>query len=232
LVWYQHGVRILAMFAAMALCVMGCGGPSGPSSSVTGVPSASTVAINPARIDRVRGDLPQGYEVTEVATRIAPFAQWGFGAGWTADPPQCGVLADPLATLAEPATSKGWSASGPGGIVYAVVAASPPEPVRLDPAVVTDCAQWAVSGGRTTGSVAATTGPTIDGAATVAMSTAITTVVEGGTETHSHADTVTAYVDDYVVFVTVVTDPGSPNPQLGQDFAATLLTKSVAALRG
>jgi hypothetical protein len=173
--------------------------------------------------------MPPGYEITDVADRIAPVAQWGFGVGWTAEPPQCAVLADPVAA---PATSKGWSASGPGGIVYAVVAGSPPQPARLDPAIVGECGSWKLSGGRTSGAVTATTGPEIAGAVTVAMSTAAATVVEGGMETHAHADTVTAFVDDYVVFVTVVTDPGSPNPQLGQDFAATLLTKSVAGLRG
>ncbi|MBW8711263.1 MAG: DUF5642 family protein, partial [Mycobacterium sp.] len=54
----------------------------------------------------------------------------------------------------------------------------------------------------------------------------------GGTETRSHADTFTAYLGDYVTFVTVVSDPGSPNPALGQDFAADLLVKTVSALRG
>lgn len=64
------------------------------------------------------------------------------------------------------------------------------------------------------------------------MATATTTVVEGGTETRSHADTFTAYLGDYVAFVAVVTDPGSPNPALGQEFAAQLLVKTVSALRG
>ena len=64
------------------------------------------------------------------------------------------------------------------------------------------------------------------------LSTATTTVVEGGTETRSHADTFIAYLGDYVAFVTVVTDPGSPDPALGQDFAAELLVKTVSALRG
>ena len=74
--------------------------------------------------------------------------------------------------------------------------------------------------------------PTIDGAATVGLSTTTTTTVEGGTETHSDADTFTAYLGDYVAFVTVVSDPGAPNPPLGQDFAADLLVKTVSALRG
>ena len=73
--------------------------------------------------------------------------------------------------------------------------------------------------------------PAVDDAATVGLSTTATTVVEGGTETHSHADTFTAYLGEYVAFITVVTDPGSPNPSLGQDFAADLLVKAVGALR-
>ena len=89
-----------------------------------------------------------------------------------------------------------------------------------------------MSAGRTSGSVALVAAPEIDGAATVGMDATATTDVEGGTETHSHADTFTAYLGDYVAFVTVVTDPGSPNPALGQDFAAELLVKTVSALRG
>jgi hypothetical protein len=64
------------------------------------------------------------------------------------------------------------------------------------------------------------------------MTIASTTVVEGGTVTHSHADSFTAYLGDYVVMITVVTDPGTPNPALGEDFAAGLLVKTVSALRG
>lgn len=227
--WYQHGVRIGAMFAVAAVVVAGCGERPAPSTSVTPVPSASYARVDPARIDRVRADLPDGYEVADIARRIAPVALWGFGADWIADPPRCGVLGDPVA---ESATTSGWSGSGPGGIVYAVVAGSPAQSVWLDTAVIAECGQWTVSGGRTNAHVTLTTAPAIDGAATVAMATATTTFVEGGTETHSHADTVTAYLDDYVASVTVVTDPGSPNPQLGQDFAAALMVKTVSALRG
>lgn len=227
--WYQHGVRIVSMFAVAAFAVLGCGGGTSSPSSVTSVPSATPAAVDPVRIDRARGALPEGYEVGDIAGRLAPFAQWGFGEGRTAEPVQCAVLADPVP---DAATSHGWSASGPGGIVYAAVVGSPPQPARLDPAVLADCATWTLSGGRTAGSVAASAGPAVDAAETVTMSIAATTVVEGGTETHAHAETVTAYLDDYVVVVTVVTDPGSPNPQLGQDFATRLMTTSVAELRG
>ena len=184
---------------------------------------------NPAYVARTRAELPAGYEVADFSGTPAPAALWGFGAGWAAEPPQCGALADPVV---DAVTTRGWSGSGPGGTVYAVVAGSPPNPVSLDPVVVEDCGQWTLTAGHTSGSITAVPAPAIDGAATIGMATASTTVVEGGTETHSHADTAMAYVGDYVVFVTVVTDPGSPNPALGQDFAAALLVKTVSALRG
>jgi hypothetical protein len=62
------------------------------------------------------------------------------------------------------------------------------------------------------------------------MSTAVTTVVEGGTETRSRADTFIAYLGGYVCFVLLVTDPGSPAP-LQPGFAAELLIEVVSALR-
>jgi hypothetical protein len=174
----------------------------------------------------VRTELPHGYEVAALSGPAAPVALWGLGSTWTADPPPCGALADPASGAA---TTRGWSASGAGGIVYAVVAASTATP---DPALIDDCGQWTVSAGHTGASVGFVPAPTIDGAATVGLSTATTTVVEGGTETHSHAATFTAYLGGYVAFVTVVSDPGSPNPALGQQFASDLLVKTVSALRG
>ena len=211
------------MFAVVAFAVVSCGAPSGPSS--TAPPTPSVASVNPARIDRARADLPDGYEVTDAVGRISPVAYWGLGVQWTADPPQCGALADPFV---DGNSARGWSGSGEGGTVHAAVAPGP----TLDQALLTDCGRWTVSAGRTSGNVTLAPAPTIDGALTVALATATTTVVEGGTEIHSHADTITAYLGDYVAFVTVVTDPGSPNPQLGQDFAAGLIAKTVSALRG
>jgi Domain of unknown function (DUF5642) len=207
------------MFAVVALGAAACSAPPAPSPNT---PPPSEAQVNPARIDRARDHLPDGYEVADVAGRVAPVALWGFGAEWTADPPQCGMLADPVLV-----DGRGWSASGPGGIVYAVAAdgGSP------DPALWSECGRWTLSGGRTSGDVTLRPAPTIEGAATVAMATSTTTVVEGGTETRSHADTATAYLNDYVVFVTVVTDPGSPNAQLGAEFADELMVKTVSALR-
>jgi hypothetical protein len=181
--------------------------------------------VNPARIDRARTDLPDGYEVADLVGPVAPTGLWGFGAPRSADPPQCGSLADPVV---DPASTRGWSGSGTGGIVYAVVATST---AGLDPAVAASCGQWTLSAGQAIGTVTMTAAPAIESAETVAMATATTTVVEGGTETRSHADTVTAYLDGHVAFVTVVTDPGSPHPQLGAEFANELIVKTVAALR-
>jgi hypothetical protein len=218
------GVRLFALLAALSLCVAAC--RETPSSAPPTATSGSSTQLNPARIERVRTELPSGYEVAGLPGRAAPVAFWGLGPDWTADPQRCGPLADPVAGGA---TTRGWSASGAGGIVYAVVAASA---ATLDPALIDECGQWTVSAGRTSGSVTLVAAPTIDGAATVGLSTTATTAVEGGTETHSHADTFTAYLGDFVAFITVVTDPGSPNPALGQDFATELLVKTVSALRG
>jgi Domain of unknown function (DUF5642) len=217
------GVRLFALFAVPVLFAAACGHSPPPAPSTA--TSVSSTQVNPARVDRVRGQLPSGYEFTPLTGRVAPVAFWGLAPDWTADPPRCGALADPVA---DATTTKGWSASGAGGIVYAVVAASKS---TLDPSLIDECGQWTVSAGHTSGSVTFVAAPAIHGAATVGLSTATTTVVEGGTETRSHGGTFTAYLAGYVAFVTVVTDPGSPNPSLGQDFAADLLVKTVAALR-
>jgi hypothetical protein len=217
-------VRLFALLAALSLCVAACA--QSPSSAPSTSTTTSSASVNPARIERVRTELPSGYEVAALSGRAAPVAFWGLGPDWTADPARCGALADPVP---DAGTTRGWSASGAGGIVYAVVAGST---ATLDPSLIDECGQWMVSAGHTGGTVAFVAAPAIDGVATIGLSTSTTTVVEGGTETHSHADTFTAYLGDYVAFVTVVSDPGSPNPPLGQEFAADLLVKTVSALRG
>ena len=174
----------------------------------------------------MRGELPDGYEVADIAGPVAPAGLWGFGAQWSVEPPRCGVLADPAVRARHDERLVGIRDRRHrlrrGGL----------DGRRLDPAVTAECGQWTLSAGRSSGSVTLTPAPTIDGAQTVAMATATSIVVEGGTATRSHADTVTAYLDDHVVFVTVVTDPGSQNPQLGADFVNALMVKTVTALRG
>jgi predicted small lipoprotein YifL len=228
---YQRDVRGLGLGEALvALCLLtACGQPGTPPAASTAPTSASKSQVNPARISRTRGDLPAGYEVADLSGPASPVAFWGFKPGWVTEPPQCGLLAGPVV---DEATTKGWSGSGPGGIVHAVVAGSPTAPVAFDPAVSADCGQWTVTSGNTTGTVNLVEAPAIEGAATIGMATVTKTVVEGGTETMSAAYTFSAYLDDYLAFVTVVTDPGSPNPPLGQEFAADLLVKTVSALRG
>jgi hypothetical protein len=212
------------------LCIFpACGAPATSTETSTAPTSATQPQVNPAKISRVRSELPAGYEVADIVGPASPVAFWGFKPGWVTEPPQCGALAGPLT---DDATTKGWSGSGPGGIVHATVTGSPASPVTLDPALPAECGQWTVMSGNTTGTVNLVDAPPIDGAATIGMDTRATTVVEGGTETTSAAFTFSAYFGDYLAFVTVVTDPGSPNPPLGQEFAADLLVKTVSALRG
>jgi len=220
-------VRVFAACAAAALCAA-CGASDAPRPTAgSPEPSSRPSAINLADVARVRGDLPAGYEIADLVGRAAPLAFWGFGPQWVADPPQCGALSDPSV---DGATIRGWSGSGPGGIVYVVAAASPG--TSLDPAVLGGCGTSTLTAGHTSGTVTTVEAPTIDAATTLGLHTETTTVVEGGTETHSHADTFTAYFEGYTAYVTVVTDPGSSGPVLDADFAAALLVKTVAALRG
>jgi hypothetical protein len=226
-VWYQQRVRAHAALLATALSVAACQNAAGPPAPVVPPPAAPrTLTVDPARIDRVRVDLPPGYEVGDLSGRVTPVALWGFGADWSADPSLCGVLADPVV---DPATARGWSGSGSGGIVYAVVAASA---AAAGPSPVPDCGQWSVAARHTTGNVTLVDAPAVPDATTVGMSSALTTVVEGGNETRTHADTFVAYLGDHLAFVTLVTDPGAPDPPLGADFAAGLLVNAVSALRG
>jgi hypothetical protein len=227
------GVRLRWFNVVVALCVAACASPPPvrPSTSVSPTsPSAQpALRVTPSSIHRLRGAFPPGYEVTDAAGSASPVGYWGFGAEWAAEPPQCGALAKPVANSAVP---EGLSGSGPGGIVYAIVAASPSGPLTLDPGLVAECGQWSMTAGRATATVDLIEAPTIDGIATLGMATATRTIVEGGTETDSQAHTFTAYLGDYLAFVAVITDPGSPHPPLPPEFAATLFVKAVATLRG
>jgi hypothetical protein len=219
-------VRHFAAVGAACLCLAACGTappsspPPEPSTTATG-----TGVIDPTRIDRARYELPPDYEVADVSGRVTPLAQWGFGAGVSAEPGVCARLADPPA---DPATVRGWSASGPGGIVYAVAAGGA---AGIDASLVGQCARWTMAAGPTTGTFDLVDAPAVAGAETVGMAADVLTVVEGGTETRSQVVTFIATEQGRLVYVTVVTDPGSPNAALGPGFAADLLTKTVAALR-
>lgn len=220
--WYHSFMRGYAICLGAVLVVAGCATPQ-PATPTSSSAIESSAVVNPAAVARVRSELPTGYEVGDLAEHAAPASFWGLKPHWIAEPTQCGALADPGAG----APVRGWSASGPGGIIYALVAG----PGVRSPAPE-GCTAWTLTGGRTTAAVNAVEPPAIADTPTVAMSTVATTVVEGGTETRSHADTVNAYLDSgYVASVTVVTDPGSALPALEPDVAARLLAQTVTAVR-
>ncbi|MGB0876295.1 MAG: DUF5642 family protein [Mycobacterium sp.] len=219
-------MRLLAVLA-LALLGTGCG-QSQQSVATSSAGEAVSRQIDPTRIDRARDQLPNGYEVAAYAGPPAPIALWSFGDEAVAEPSQCLALATPAV---DSATTRGWSASGPGGIVYAVVARSS-DPKAPDPALLARCEQWTLTSGRATGTVTAHPGPVVDAAQTVAMSTVVTIVVEGGTETRSRTETLVAYLTDYVCFVALITDPGSSSPTLGAVFATDLLKTALSAMRG
>jgi Domain of unknown function (DUF5642) len=224
-------VRRLALGIATVALVAGCSHParedpyrppggSGPRPTASG-------RINPDRINRIRGDLPREYEAGALAAPVYPPAgYWGFRSSWVADPQPCGRLA--TAGVSHDA-ARGLSASGPGGILYVAVI-DQPEAV-VDPALLAQCATWTISSEHSSGLVRLGDPPPVDHAQTTAMTAAIRTVVESGTETASLAYTYSAYADDHVVFVVLVTDPGAAVAPLDPQFAADLLVKAVAALR-
>ncbi|MGP4054032.1 DUF5642 family protein [Mycobacterium sp. 4D054] len=218
-------MRLFALFA-LALAGAACAAPPEPVPAPAPSPAVDHT-VNPARIDRARDRLPEDYEVTAYTGPPSPFAVWGLSDTPTVDPGHCAVLGAPAV---DPVTARGWSASGPGGIVYALVAGT----ADAAPAAPPDegCSQWTVASGHTTGVVTGVPGPDIPAARTVGMSSAATTVVEGGTETRTHAETFVAYLGDHICFVAVLTDPGSPHPVLSRDFASGLLAETVSALRG
>ena len=173
--------------------------------------------------------LPEGYEVTPYTGGPTATALWGLREPAQADPPQCAELSAPTV---DAASARGWSASGPGGIAYAVVVADPAGAPPGAEQAMADCPGWTVSSGPTTATVTQVPGPVIDAARTMGMRSEATTVVEGGTETRSHADTFVAYLQGWVCLVALVTDPGAPHPALAPDFASDLLAETVSALRG
>lgn len=217
----------MAVTAAVAGCDARPDTP--PTNSPTTAEKSGAGPVNPLYIVRARAALPPGYE-TATISGAAPATFWGFGTAWTADPDHCAGLAAPAVDVGQ---AHGWSGSGPGGIVYAVVA---PTGAGLDPAVVDECREWTLTAGRTSGTVTLVDAPEIEDAATVGMTETAVTVVEGGSETHMRAETFTAYLGgqagDYTVSSTVVTDPGAPGPPLEPGFGAALLVKIVSALRG
>ncbi|UXA17158.1 DUF5642 family protein [Mycobacterium sp. SMC-4] len=216
-------MRWLAAWALVPLCVA-CGQTSSPQPDTSA--AVAVQPVNPARIDRARDLVPDGYEVARYSGPASPISLWGLRDAASADPPHCLALGAPTV---DPATVRGWSASGAGGIIYAVAAATPDRP---DAGLIGGCRDWQVTAAPSSATVTEIPAPAVDSAVVYGMSTQARTVVEGGTETGMHADTFVAYLDGHVCFVTVVTDPGAGHPALTPDDAADLLTETVAALRG
>jgi len=219
---YQQQMRALAWSAAVLLCAA-CGSTTPPTRPTT--PAAAKPA-DAAAIGRMRQHLPkdlQGYEFGALPAPAAPTTLWGMSAESAADPPDCAAL------VAAPADGvRGWSASGPGGIVYATAAPA----VAPAPELVGDCRSWTLSTDRARAAVDRTDAPQIAGARTLGMTAHIATSVENGAQTHSQATTLIAYVDALAVSVTMVTDPGAVVPPLPADLPATLLDAAVRSVRG
>lgn len=218
------------MFAAA------CAQPQPPAteqlSTASAAESPGVATVDPERIRRIRPELPDGYEVADVGGYASsPVAFWGLGRGWTSEPPQCAGLVDP----APDGPALGVSGSGAGGIIHVVVVTLGPTgqaPAGLDPVRLGECGHWTMTYGASSAQVDLVDAPVIDGAATLGTSSTIRNVVESGTETDSRADTFMAYVDEHVVFVTLVTDPGAVEPPLPAQYASDLLVKAVGTLRG
>ena len=213
-------MRVVASWLLVLLCAA-CG--QGGGASTSSVTTSSRVA-DPAGIDRIRSRLPAAYEIATLPKPPMPVTFWGFTAGWAPDPVPCGVLV----TVAAGVPVRGWSASGPGGIVYAL-AAPGAVPSRE---VIDECANWTLGGGRTTASVSVHDGPPVPDATTIAMTADIATRVENGTETRSHATTLIAYTDALAISVTVVTDPGAGGQPQQEQLPEQMLGAAVRAIRG
>ena len=215
-------MRALAWSAAVLLCAA-CGSTTPPTRPTT--PLAAKPA-DPAAIGRMRQHLPKdlrGYEFGALPAPAAPTTFWGMSAGSAADPADCAAL------VAAPADGvRGWSASGPGGIVYATAAPA----VAPAPELVGDCHSWTLSTDRARAAVDLTDAPQVADARTLRLTAHITTSVENGAQTHSQATTLIAYVDTLAVSVTMVTDPGAVAPPLPAELPATLLDALVRSVRG
>lgn len=211
------------------LLLTACAHSPAPSGTPAKSPTAHNTAVNPANIKRVVRELPPNYEVTTgIPGGASPRVIWSLEADARAKPPQCATLADP--GNGRDQSAQGFSGSGSGGIVDAVVVALP-GPVDLDRGVVAACGRWTMLDGHTSASVRLVDAPHIDGVETLGMVADTKSSVEAGTEIDSRAYTFTAYLGNYYAFTTLTTDPGSALPALPPQFAADLLAKTVSTLR-
>lgn len=225
-------MRIVAVGAALALltAIAGCGSPppdAPPATATSG--SAAPTGIDPVRIKRIRAELPDGYEVAEVAADADLAGLAGYRRGWTADPADCAALLGP----AEPTATRGLSASGAAGTVYVTVTPDSGEP-PAEPEEPGACADWTMAYQHSTARVAPGVAPHIDGAVTAGLRAGSVTAVESAAHTESTIRWLTAIPtaqpDGYLVAVTVITTPGTAEGPLTDDYAAGLLVAAVAVL--
>lgn len=219
-------MRVFAFCVVLALCAA-CGQAAAPqpSSSAPASSSAVVFTVTPSNVVRARTKLPPDYEISALPADATPTALWGIGNTWTSDPPDCVSLVTPITS---DVPVNGWSASGPGGIAYVVVAEAN---VGFEPAIPAGCAPWTMFTDHTDAVIAFTDSPVIAGTTTLGLTTDMTSKVEGGTETHSRAQTFVAYLGAYVAYAVVVTDPGASGPPLEPGFASNLLVETVSAIR-
>lgn len=214
---------------ALTLLMVACAHPPEPAAPLSSspIPTVRPSGVTPANIRRVGRELPAGYEVTNIARATSPWAIWGLPGDPAANPPPCLPLADPFAGSDRPA--QGVSGSGPGGIIDAVVVSASAVLARDLPA---ECGHWDLTAGRTMVGAGLIDAPHIDAAETIGMVADIRAAAESSSEIDTRAYTFAAYLGDYYVFTTLTTDPGSMLPPLAPQFAADLLVKTVATLRG
>ena len=220
-------MRLRRFTPLVLVAAAACSAPAHGPATTTTSRAVQAINVNPDNIRRMRGSFPPGFEVTETRGEASPAQFWGLKPGWSSEPAECNVLADPAAGGSSP--PQGLSGSGNGGIVYVMVAASP-SGAGPDPGTVDACSHWSMDSGHTT-AIVDRFDPAIDGLSTFGMITAIRTTVEGGNETDLRASTATAYLGEYVAFVTVVTDPGAEPSVMPHDLAKTMLIQTVAMLR-
>ena len=186
--------------------------------------------VSPARIDRVRQDLPPGYEVVGSTREPPRYRSGGFGPDWTADPRGMRRAGRSGGRCRDDTRLVRF---GVGGIVYAVVTRRRRRKCRSNPALIAECGsgRWRPGTRRNRHSGR---GSDRRRCGDAGMATDATTVVEGGTETRSHADTFTA---DPNGRATSRSSPSSPTqarriPRSTASSPPTLLVKTVSALRG
>lgn len=212
----------IVVIGVLLMALVGCGSPGpAPDAPTSSTATVAPTGIDPVRIKRIRAELPEGFEVADVAPDANLAGLAGYGGDWVADPPVCAGLLGPRET----AETRGLSASGTGGTVYVTVM-----PVGGDPVQGVDCSDWTMSYQHSTARVQPAEAPQIDGATTAGLRADSVTAVESAARTESTIRWLTAEQDDQLVAVTVITTPGNEEGPLTDDYAAGLLVKAVAVL--